>query len=257
MSQMNLKPLLGICFLIMAFLLSVAFINTPIHKHFPLETPMLNEGEEYVKHSAYAFVYSEVHEQAKWVAYCLTKEETKGTLERTDHFMEDPLVKTGSASNADYVKSGYDRGHLAPAADMRWSEKAMEESFYFSNISPQLPSFNRGIWKKLEEKVRDWAIELDSVLIVTGPILNESLSTIGGNKVSVPKYYYKAILDFKGPDSKLIAFVLPNKGSKAALMSFAISVDALEKMTGIDFFYQLEDALELKLESRICKTCWP
>jgi endonuclease G len=253
-----IKPVLGISFLILAFFVSVGFENKPIPTtHYPLETPALEDGDVYLKHSGYAFVYNEKHEQAKWIAYCLTKKETEGSLERTDHFVEDPIVKTGTATNADYSKSGFDRGHLAPAADMKWSELAMDESFYYSNMSPQLPAFNRGIWKKLEEQVRDWAVSLDSVLIVTGPILSESLPSIGTNKVSVPKFYYKAILDFKGTHSKAIAFIMPNKGSKAPLMSFAVTIDELEKLTGMNLFYQLDDHLEQSVEAKTCPTCWP
>lgn len=258
MFRIYIKPVLGISFLVLAFFVSVGFDRSPSSwTLLPLETPSIDAGEEYVRHAGYAFVYDEKHEQAKWVAYCLTKKETEGSIERSDHFVEDPSVKTGTASNVDYSKSGYDRGHLAPAADMRWSENAMEESFYYSNMSPQLPAFNRGIWKKLEEKVRDWAIAFDSVLIVTGPILSETLSTIGPNKVSVPKYYFKAILDYKGAHSKSIAFVMPNQGSKDPLMNFAVSIDALEKLTGINFFYQLEDPLEQAIESKVCPNCWP
>jgi endonuclease G len=85
-----------------------------------------------------------------------------------EKFLEDKLVKTGSAVTKDYAKSGYDRGHPARAADLGWSAQTMRESFYFSNMSPQLPAFNRGIWKKMEEKVRDWALTYDTIFIVTG-----------------------------------------------------------------------------------------
>jgi endonuclease G len=242
----------------LAFFVSYGFYFT-LKKtlHLPLETPRVKEGESYLQHVAYGFVYDEVHEQAKWIAYCLTKKEALGTLERSDNFKEDPLVTSGTASDRDYAKSGYDRGHLAPAADMRWSEISMNESFYYSNMSPQIPAFNRGIWKKLEEKVRDWAVALDSILIVTGPILTPNLSRIGSNQVSIPQYYYKAIIDFKGSQSKAIAFMLPNAGSKRPLMDFALSINELEKLTNIDFFYQIDDSLEKSLESVICKTCWP
>jgi endonuclease G, mitochondrial len=225
-----------------------------------LEIPLVLKGEKLIKHIGYSLVYSEEHEQAKWVAYVLNKKELSGTFPRSDNFNEDPAVSSGSASNSDYSKSGYDRGHLAPAADMKWSEKAMSESFYYSNMSPQLPAFNRGIWKILEEKVRDWALENDSILIVTGPILpsknEKKLATIGHNSVAVPKYYYKAILDFKKEKSKSIAFVLPNKGSKMPLKSFVVSIDSLEKLSKIDFFYKLDDKLETSIESKFCKECW-
>jgi endonuclease G len=155
-----------------------------------LEIPLVLNGEKLIQHTGYSFVYSEEHEQAKWIAYVLNNKELDGIFDRSDNFREDPFVSSGSADNSDYAKSGYDRGHLAPAADMKWSEKAMSESFYYSNMSPQLPAFNRGIWKMLEEKVRDWALENDSILIVTGPILSsknqKKLATIGPNSVAVP-----------------------------------------------------------------------
>ena len=225
-----------------------------------LEIRLVLKGEKIINHAGYSFVYSEEHEQAKWVAYVLNNKELDGTFGRSDNFREDPFVSSGSADNSDYAKSGYDRGHLAPAADMKWSEKAMSESFYYSNMSPQLPAFNRGIWKMLEEKLRDWALENDSILIVTGPILpskdEKKLAAIGYNSVSVPEYYYKAILDFKREKSKSIAFILPNKGSKMPLQSFMVSIDSLEKLSKIDFFYKLDDKLETSVESMFCKECW-
>jgi len=225
-----------------------------------LEIPLVLNGEKLIQHAGYSFVYSEEHEQAKWIAYVLNNKELDGTFGRSDNFREDPFVSSGSADNSDYAKSGYDRGHLAPAADMKWSEKAMSESFYYSNMSPQLPAFNRGIWKMLEEKLRDWALENDSILIVTGPILpsknEKKLATIGPNSVAVPEYYYKAILDFKKEKSKSIAFILPNKGSKMPLQSFMVSIDYLEKFSEIDFFYKLDDKIENNVESKICKECW-
>ncbi len=225
-----------------------------------LEIPLVLNGEKLIQHAGFSFVYSEEHEQAKWIAYVLNNKELDGTFDRSDNFREDPSVSSGSASNLDYAKSGYDRGHLAPAADMKWSEKAMSESFYYSNMSPQLPAFNRGIWKMLEEKLRDWALENDSILIVTGPILpsknEKKLATIGPNSVAVPEYYYKAILDFKNEKSKSIAFILPNKGSKMPLQSFMVSIDYLEKFSEIDFFYKLDDKIENNVESKICKECW-
>jgi endonuclease G len=222
----------------------------------PLEFAKTKDSMQVVKHFGYSLAYNEVCEQAAWVAYSLTKQETNGTIERGDNFTIDPKVTTGSASKADYLKSGYDRGHLAPAADMRWSKQAMDESFYFSNMSPQLPAFNRGVWKRLEDKMRDWAMIYDSILIVTGPVLNSSLTKIGTNEVCVPMYYYKVVLDFKREKSKAIGFVLPNNGSKDDLRNFAISIDSVEQLTGIDFYYQLTDSFESQLESKICLECW-
>ena len=136
---------------------------------------------------------------------------------RSDNFRADPEVRTGSASDADYRRSGYDRGHLAPAADMGWSSQTMSESFYYSNMSPQVPEFNRGIWKRLEEQVRNWAVELDTIYVVTGPVLSGNMSAIGLNKVTVPNYYYKAVLYLHDNDSRMIGFIMPNGSSKDEL----------------------------------------
>lgn len=203
-----------------------------------------------IEHTAYSLGYSETHEQAAWVYYLLTKEETNALYERTNRFVEDPLVATGSASNADYAGSGYDRGHLAPAADMAWSAETMAESFYFSNMSPQDPSFNRGIWKKLEEQVRNWAFYYDSMYVVTGAVLQDSLPSIGVNHVAVPRYYYKVLLDLDPSHFQAIGFLLPNQKSSEALTYFIVSVDSIEQLTGIDFYADLNDSLENAFESR-------
>jgi endonuclease G len=222
----------------------------------PLEFAKTKDSMQVIRHFGYSLAYNEDCEQAAWVAYSLTKQETNGSIERGDNFSIDPKVTTGSANKADYLKSGYDRGHLAPAADMRWAEQAMDESFYFSNMSPQLPAFNRGVWKRLEDKMRDWAMIYDSILIVTGPVLNSSLTKIGTNEVCVPTHYYKVVLDFKREKYKGIGFVLPNSGSKEDLRSFVVSIDSVEQITGIDFFFQLNDSFETQLEKDVCLECW-
>lgn len=221
-----------------------------------LELPEITSKDAIVKHFAYTLSYSEPYEQAKWVAYELTKEHTLKAFERANKFITDPLVKTGSATDTDYKGSGYDRGHLAPAGDMSWSAQAMRESFYYSNMSPQEPSFNRGIWKKLEELVRTWANENQTIYITTGPILKTGLAKIGINGVSVPKYYYKVILDYKEPSIKGIGFILPNSGTSMPLSSYAVSIDSVEKVTGINFFASLPDDEENVIESSISTELW-
>lgn len=221
-----------------------------------LELPKTNPKDKIITHTGYTLLYNETHEQANWVAYQLTKEETNKLYDRTDKFIADPKVKTGTASEKDYQGSGYDRGHLAPASDMGWSAATMAESFYYSNMSPQTPSFNRGIWKKLEELVRTWAIENGTLYIVTGPVLTKGLQTIGPNNVSVPNYYYKVVLDYSEPDIKAIGFILPNSASKEPLANFAVTLDSVEKLTGIDFFPMLEDKQEELIEKTRCVKCW-
>jgi endonuclease G, mitochondrial len=221
-----------------------------------LELPATRSGDAIISHSGYSLSYNETHEQANWVAYELTAEETKKVIDRTDKFLPDPSVATGSANDKDYSGSGYDRGHLAPAADMGWSSTAMAESFYYSNMSPQLPAFNRGIWKKLEELVRTWAVEYNMISIVTGPVLKPGLPSIGPDKVSVPKYYYKVILDYEEPDIKGIGFILPNAGSVDPLQNFAVTIDSVEKVTGLDFYPALPDSQEKLIEKTLCIKCW-
>jgi len=221
-----------------------------------LEIPSSIQGETVIHHMGYTLSYNETYEQANWVAYELTEHETNRLYDRTDMFLIDPNVRSGTATDADYKKSGYDRGHLAPAADMGWSATTMAESFYYSNMSPQLPGFNRGVWKRLEELVRAWAVESDAIFVVTGPVLSSGLNFIGWNQVAVPKYYYKVILDYRKPDIKAIGFILPNASSGAPLQDFAVSIDKVEQITGIDFFHLLPDNQENILELSHCTSCW-
>ena len=215
-----------------------------------IELPRTTSSDQIVYHNHYTLNYSEEHEQASWIAYSLSARQVDGSINRTNDFRSDPLVKTGSASLNDYKGSGYDRGHLVPAADMKRSYQAMSESFYLSNMSPQSPSFNRGIWKKLEKQIRDWALSYEKIYIVTGGILDNSLSSIGPNDVSVPKYFYKVILDYEAPEFKGIGFILPNKKSNHDLNHYAVSIDEVERVTNIDFFASLPDDVEDEVESK-------
>lgn len=221
-----------------------------------LEIPYIKASDDVVKHLGYTLSYNEQHEQANWVAYELTAEETRKAVERSDDFRPDPRVQSGTATSNDYQGSGYDRGHLAPAADMGWSTQAMRESFYFSNMSPQVPGFNRGIWKKLEEQVRRWATDYQAIYVVTGPVLHDSLPAIGPENVSVPAAYYKVILDYTQPGLKAIGFIMPNASSTLPLQHYAVSIDSVETVTGIDFFPALPDHEEEALEKTICLRDW-
>ena len=221
-----------------------------------LELPCTAKGEEIITHTGYSLLYDPKYKQARWVAYELTADETTSVVERNNHFMPDPKVKAGSSSNADYLNSGYDRGHLAPAADMSYSEKTMEESFYLSNMSPQKPGFNRGIWKDLETQVRNWA-KIDSALyIVSGGVFADNLPTIGPGHVAVPKYYYKVVLIYHGKDEKGIGFVIPNEKSGKRLTSFVVSIDSVERLTGLNFFCRLPDDAENRIEAHADTTRW-
>jgi endonuclease G len=221
-----------------------------------LEIPAHNAHDLVICHIGYCLSYDEKFKLAKWVAYELTLVETEGEIGRNDKFKPDPVITHNSAALEDYKKSGYDRGHLAPAADMKWSVEAMEESFYLSNMCPQDKSFNRGIWKKLEEQVREYAKHNKQIKVVTGPILQEGLPVLGPNRISIPRFFYKALLDYSQPSVKAIAFLMKNEHSELPLSHFVISIDSLEKISGIDFFPLLPDADENKLEKEKCFSCW-
>ena len=205
----------------------------------------------------YALGYIEYHEQAAFVIYKLTaREALTKEAQRTNRFRSDPEIPTGSATTADYRRSGYDRGHLAPAADMAFSVQTMADSFFMSNMSPQKPAFNRGIGKRLEEQVRQIAIREKVIYVVTGPILPKKKTvTIGANQVTVPTHYYKVIFDLT-PPRKMIGFILPNEGSDRPLEDFAVMVDVVEKATGLDFFSALPKAVQERLESTISVSSW-
>jgi len=221
-----------------------------------LELPKSNPHDQIITHKGYTLSFNLSYHIADWVAYKLTAEQTVPVVERNNHFVSDPLLTSCSISNDDYKNSGYDKGHLAPSADMCYSQQTMAESFYLSNMSPQVPSFNRGIWKKLEEKVRQWAIEDNSVFVVTGAILTKGLPTIGLNKITVPEYFYKVILDYTEPEIKGIGFIIPNQGSQEPLQHFAVTIDSVEKVTGIDFFYKLPKDQQRIIESTVDLNEW-
>jgi len=216
------------------------------------EIPKTNfQDQKILTKIALTIGFSIAYKQAYWVAYNLKDVDLTRKEKRTNKFYLDPLLSNHQASNNDYKKSGYDKGHLAPAADMSRSIEVMKESFYFSNISPQNPQFNRGVWKKLEEMVRVWAKKYKSIYIVTGPILDTFENYIGKSKIAVPKYFYKTVLFYNNEsDSKAIAFIIENKKQQNYLSNFVVSVDSLEKRTNIDFFYNLPDNIEKKIEKK-------
>jgi len=213
-----------------------------------------------VRHKYYTLSYSENDEQAEWVAYVLTRKRLQMEWQdRPDLFESDPLVRTGSATLSDYRGSGYDRGHLAPAADMAFNTTAITETFYLSNISPQVRDFNHGVWKELEELSRDWAIKFNKLYVVTGPILKDGgKGEIGANRVTVPTAYYKILLDLSETNPKAIAFIVPNEVSYDPLFKYTVSIDEVEKQTGINFYPRLMSReLERELESNPNHDLWP
>lgn len=204
-----------------------------------------------VEHDHYSLSYNEAFEQAEWVIYTLKKDHlTYDDRERVD-FIEDPNIVTKSADWRNYRGSGFDRGHLCPAGDRRFSEMAYKETFYTSNIVPQERKFNAGIWNELEKQIRQWCKKYGTVYIATGGILEPGLSSIGEENVAIPKRFYKIVA--RGPleDIRVVAFLLPHQNSELPLDRFAVSVDQIEELTGIDFFRELSGQLEMRIESEV------
>ena len=201
-----------------------------------------------VKHNYFVLSYAEDFEQAEWVAYELLESQLKNTNFKRPFFVQDPEVKTASADWRNYKKSGYEKGHLCPAGDRKFSKMAFEETFFTSNISPQLHDFNGGVWNRLEQKVRYWAQKYHKVQVISGGVLDRNLKTIGSEHVAVPAYFYKIVGAEINGKYKLIAFLVPHEKSEKPLYEFVVSVDEIEKRTKIDFFPALEDQLENRLE---------
>jgi endonuclease G len=230
--------------------------SASLQDHNPFAYLPTSTTKQVIKHSYYALSYNEKYEQAEWVSYFLRSEnEGIGHFKRP-RFTKDPKVTTKSAVSDNYKKSGYDRGHLCAAADMRFSKLAFDETFYTSNVAPQKHNFNDGIWKQLEEKSRYWATKYNGIYVVTGGILQKGLPTIGFEKVAIPNYFYKILYCNYQGKNKMVAFLIPSVKSKEPLYRFVVSVDSIEKMTGIDFFPQLNDSVENELERKSDYKAW-
>lgn len=214
--------------------------------------------EQIIRHEGYTVSYNSDYRIANWVAYELTAREARSKkAERSNKFVPDPLVKGATALNEDYTRTGYDRGHLAPAGDMKWSMKAMRESFYLSNICPQDPDLNRGIWKELEEQIRLWASENGSLLVVTGPIITDDLRRLGKNRVGIPKRFFKVVCTQTAGRPEGVGFLFDNRDyGDTPLRSMMIPIDSVESVTGIDFFPSLPDSIERPMEVSVNKSCW-
>lgn len=226
----------------------------------PYEIPQVQRLKylQVIEHIGYTVGFNTEWNIPCWVAYSLTDEELEGDARRKNTFSPDPMLKGEPVLHQDYSNSGYDRGHMAPAGDMKWSEQAMEESFYTTNICPQNRNNNAGDWKDLEEMVRDLAREYGEIYICCGPIVTDASRTIGRErKIVVPQAFYKVLLRQKDDGSwTSIGFVMPNEAGNRPLMTYMHSVDEVESITNIDFFYQLPDSLEQIVEQDYTISDW-
>jgi endonuclease G len=212
--------------------------------------------EQIIFHIGYTVSYNEEWRLPNWVAYELIRSEIQGKEKPTGNFTIDPDVKGISATHKDYLHSGYDKGHMAPVADMKWNAIAMRESFYFSNICPQHPKLNRRCWKDLEEKIRDWVIADSAIVIVCGPLVEEGAKVIGNNRVTVPQGFFKVLLSPYVSPPQAVGFIFKNEASMGSLRKYVVTVDSVETVTSMNFFKQLPNELENKIESQFDISYW-
>ena len=237
--------------------LAVEQTSNGVQADLEIPTGAPSVASQMLRREAYTVSYNADTKTPNWVAWCLTEARMKGDAKRSDYdFHEDCDVAAPRATDDDYYNKGYDRGHLCPAADNKYSKKAMEQSFLFTNICPQNSNLNRGDWNDLEQECRAWAKAYGALYIVAGPIYTSSRpKTIGKNKVAVPDAFFKVVLRL-GDDPAAIGFVCENKASNNSLSQYATTVDAVEELTDIDFFPSLDDDIETAVEATADYNSW-
>lgn len=208
-----------------------------------------------VRYDAFDVHFNSERGIANCALYELTRSELNGTAERGNEFTVDSGVK-GCPSPEDYAGSGFDRGHLVPAGDLKWNGTAMRQSFLLTNVGPMHKALNEGGWAKLEEKVREWTARDSALLVFTGPVVSDGDTTLTSGRVKVPSAYYKLIMAPCVRPMRVIAFIYPNGHSGGRLQQYAVSVDEVERRTGLDFFPTLPDDEQQRLESSIHIDAW-
>lgn len=223
---------------------------------FPVEYLPSSTTGDIVHHSYFSLSYNEPFEQAEWVAYTLHKNHLTYDDRERPYFIEDPWVKTKSADWRNYKGSGYDRGHLCPAGDRRFTEQAYNETFYTSNISPQDRFFNAGVWNRLEIQIRRWAKRYGKLMVITGGVLEPGLEEIGDEGVDVPNRFYKIVARKEEGKHKIIGFLIQGFEQQKPLERFCVPIDSIEALTGIDFFPELDIGLQTELEAELDTGQW-
>jgi endonuclease G len=227
-------------------------------KQYELPAPLKDRPEQLLRRTGYTASYNSDTRCPNWVACHLTKAHTGGRVQRSaELFTEDGSVAKPRATNDDYYNSRYDRGHMCPAGDNKWDAKAMQESFLLTNVCPQNHGLNKYEWNDVEKLCRQWAQRYGAVDVVCGPLYEPKVQPrfIGRNKVRVPDAFFKVVLCRQGTP-KAIGFVFRNHGKKMSVAEAACTVDDVERLTGIDFFPQLEDKVERVVEARSDFTAW-
>ncbi len=224
-----------------------------------LPAPLKDRPEKLLKRRTYTVSYNRELKVPNWVAWELNRERLVERESRTDKFLPDPdLPESEAVTTDDYKRSGWDRGHMCPAADNRWHWRAMQESFYMTNICPQHHNLNRGDWKELEDDCREWAEKEGRIYIACGPIFYKGKHrTIGHeHKVAVPDAFFKVILCADSRPPRAIGFIYKNTAGNHPLDHYVNSVDQVERITGIDFFPALPDDIEKKVEASYDLKLW-
>ncbi|MDR1402080.1 MAG: DNA/RNA non-specific endonuclease [Tannerellaceae bacterium] len=217
-----------------------------------------NSKEQIINHEGFTVSYNADFRIANWVAYELTADEVKGRgVRRATNFFPDPKVKGATATTNDYKRSGYDRGHLVPAGDMKWSEEGMRASFYFSNICPQNRELNAGLWNNIEKQCRTWATNYGKIVIITGPVIEDKMNRLGENKVGIPAKFYKVVGSTGNGKVKSIGFLVENRNyENRSLKQVAVTVDSIEKVTGVCFFTSFPIKVQQEMKSTIDWEYW-
>lgn len=243
-----------------SFIVTLFFVacGHKLYQPLQMECPKIGEKDCLKQYSAYTVSYNPKTLTANWVAYELSADHTEGVYSRRGcYFEQDDDCRWKQADDADYKGSGYSRGHLVPAGDMKWSRIAMQECFYFTNCIPQNTEFNNGKWNQLEEKTRRLAKQYGKVYVVCGPIYEQrDTIRIGENGVAVPHKCFKALMVPKGDSFSAIGFIMSNGGEERKMMDCACSVDSLESVIGIDLFCNLPNKLEKTVESTVLMEDW-
>ena len=223
-----------------------------------MELPSHTDTERIYEYHGYTVSYDETLRIPVWVAYELTAEEANGTVGRSGkNFRPDEKAKVIQADNYDYRGSGWSRGHMAPAGDFKWDETAMWDTFYYTNCCPQDEKLNNGSWNVLENKVRTWARQFGSLYVVTGPIVGQNENgKIGAHQITVPDAFFKALLVNKDDSYYGIAFLMFNNSTTQRLLESYLSINDLEKISGLDFFPAMDDAIEEKVEDEVDLKFW-
>lgn len=219
-----------------------------------MELPSYGDNEDIVRHLGYTASYNHTTLCPDWVAWTLTAEEANGQMEGQYSFSRDPDVQFPKASREDYSGSGWDKGHMAPRADMKWSAKALEESFFFTNVCPQDHEMNSQAWRKIEELTRRLARRYGAVYVVCGPVYTDYRhGTIGAAGVQVPDAFFKALAVNTDKGMQTVGFLVDNDPQSFSPSHYAVSVDSVEVVIGRNLFPKVDEAAESTYDLNVWK----